>query len=507
MSFATRFTRLMLSLSIRRKIILVVVATSLLVLSIILSLFLYYSTVKWKERHAEELFILAEILGDRSSSYLVYKDRQAMADSLSSLRIQPSITYACVYNESKELFASYQRVGEAVVCPGYPPVGAEFKDNAINIHKEIYAGNTELIGSILISSDLSSIREFRLHYRILSILFVALGCLFAYLLSLQFHQFVTRPIKRLAKAATDVASSHNYNRRVPITSLDELGGLVTAFNTMLNEIQAQDQEIKEVNSGLEARVQRRTKALEEAKIAAEAASKAKSAFLANMSHELRTPMHAILSYSEFGLEEIEDADKEELQRYFQRIHTSGDRLLGLLDNLLNLSKLQSDLMDFTFRENNVAECITRAVSDIKEEADEKSITIKTDLKDEALPANCDAEKIILVINQLLSNAIKFSEKETTITVEGRKDSKGNVVVSVADQGIGVPEADRIHIFDAFAEGSQTQSGAGGKGLGLAICHGIITKHHGTIECSDNKDSGAVFSFAIPQKPKHDANQG
>jgi|GEM_PF-117731 len=248
--------------------------------------------------------------------------------------------------------------------------------------------------------------------------------------------------------------------------------------------------------------------LRRAKDAAEAASKAKSTFLANMSHELRTPMHAIISYSNFGKKEAPKAEKEILGNYFSQILTSSHRLLNLLNDLLELSKLEANSLKYSFKVNDLSRYIQQVLSEFKGFAEEKKLVLEYAPDGASTRAVCDAEKIGQVLRNLVSNAIKFSKPGTTVVLRVNSatltsGTNGNQVVapalavSVINQGVGIPENELELIFDKFVQSSKTRSGSGGTGLGLAICKEIINGHQGKIFAHNEPEGKTRFTFMIP----------
>jgi PAS domain S-box-containing protein len=268
--------------------------------------------------------------------------------------------------------------------------------------------------------------------------------------------------------------------------------------------QLMENKLAEHRDHLEMLVQDRTIELRKAKIQAEEASSAKSEFLANISHELRTPMHGILSYSKFGLEKLDRVDKEKLHKYFTNINISAKRLMILLNDLLDLSKLESGFDRLAIEENNVSALAESVMNEFTVLLNEKNQKIDITPNDFSTVFWCDGNKILQVLRNLISNAIKFSPDGESISIHFSKDTiefgEGSVPaikISVIDRGIGIPPDELNLVFDKFIQSSKTKTGAGGTGLGLAICYEIIRMHGGLIWADNNEMGGAVFSILLP----------
>ncbi len=241
-----------------------------------------------------------------------------------------------------------------------------------------------------------------------------------------------------------------------------------------------------------------------AKQDAERANRAKSEFLSNISHELRTPMHHILNYSRFGLEKNEQVPMEKLIHYFSQIRKTGNRLMILLNDLLDLSKLESGRAEYKIRHHNVLKILEDAIAEIGFLAREKDVNLITNTEQSQLFVHCDAYKVGQVFRNLLSNAIKFSPigQDVTVSLSRREtvtseEKTRYLRISVSDQGIGIPEDEFESIFDKFTQSSKTKTGAGGSGLGLAICKEIVEGHKGRIWVVNNSSRGATFYFTLP----------
>ncbi len=248
-----------------------------------------------------------------------------------------------------------------------------------------------------------------------------------------------------------------------------------------------------------------TKKIEQ-KEAVEKAARAKSEFLANMSHELRTPMHAILSYAKLGFTSG-DGGEERLEEYFKHIHTSGIRLLGLLNDLLDLAKLESGRIFINRTPSDFLEVIEHARRELKPLLDNKNITLTTDITATNTQSVFDKQRIIQVLINIISNSVKFSPNDTSIRVtlsDWHAGGLEGLCCSVGDEGPGIPVDELEAVFDKFIQSSKTRSGAGGTGLGLSICLEIVKAHAGRIWAENKQSKGALFSFVIPHRREQKA---
>jgi len=255
------------------------------------------------------------------------------------------------------------------------------------------------------------------------------------------------------------------------------------------------------------------KALRTAKTLAEDSSRAKSDFLSNMSHELRTPLHAILNYAGMGVKRLQGAAQAEdggkVIKYLENIQSAGGRLLELLNNLLDLAKLESGKMTYDMKPGDIMAAVNYTLTEVESLMREKNLDMAVSCKVAPTVASFDHQRLVQVVVNLVSNAIRFSPAggRLVMTIDGRiEESRPYIVVSLADDGPGIPPDELEKIFSSFTQSSLSRQGAGGTGLGLAICREIVAEHGGRIWAENACDGGAVFTFTIPALvlPKHQA---
>ena len=234
----------------------------------------------------------------------------------------------------------------------------------------------------------------------------------------------------------------------------------------------------------------------------EIASKHKSQFLANMSHELRTPLNAILGYTELIMDQIYGEVPEKISEVLDRVQKSGRHLLGLINDVLDLSKIEAGqltlgLSDYSF--NDVVQSVVSAVGSL---AAEKRLQLKVEVPPGLPIGRADERRVAQVLLNLVGNAIKFTEKgEVKVRVA---NSGGSFVVSVADTGPGIAEADREKIFEEFQQVDSSPTRAkGGTGLGLAIAKRIVELHGGRIWVESTLGKGSTFFFSVPVRAERE----
>jgi len=245
---------------------------------------------------------------------------------------------------------------------------------------------------------------------------------------------------------------------------------------------------------------RAEEALEEKSRELEAASKAKSQFLANVSHELRTPLNAILSYSQLLLEELEDLGQHDFVPDVQKIHAAGAHLLGLINDILDLSKIEAGKMDLYLETFDVSTVVRDVVALVRPLVERKANTLNVRCADGIGEMRADVTKVRQVLFNLLSNATKFTERGTVSlsVTRGPVDGVDSVTFAVSDSGIGMSPEQTAKLFQAFAQAdSSTTRKYGGTGLGLAISRHFCRMMGGDITVESEAGKGSTFTIQLP----------
>ncbi|MEO8425301.1 MAG: HAMP domain-containing sensor histidine kinase, partial [Actinomycetota bacterium] len=278
------------------------------------------------------------------------------------------------------------------------------------------------------------------------------------------------PIQRIDTRLAAIASG-DFSGRVEVENRDELGALGTNVNRMNDELRRLYTEL-------------------------EAASQHKSAFLANMSHELRTPLNAIIGFSQVLREEMFGTVNEKQAEYLDDIVSSGNHLLSLINDILDLSKVEAGQVELDVHPFSLREALERGVVMVRERATEDGVRVAFEADPEIDVVDGDERRIKQVIFNLLSNAVKFTPAGGEVDVSAMRIN-GEVRVSVADTGPGVDPEDHERIFEEFR---QTQSGLEqreGTGLGLALSKRFVELHGGRIWIESELGRGSTFVFTLP----------
>jgi len=308
------------------------------------------------------------------------------------------------------------------------------------------------------------------------------------------QRVILRPIRQLRALANNVAEG-NLDIRSSIATGDEYEKLAQAFDHMLDNLQAAQEELRQANRQLDAKIAE----LSERNVELYKANKLKSEFLANMSHEFRTPLNAILGFAQVLREKPGLLKKEKGQRYAENIITSGNRLLPMINDLLDLAKAQAGRMELHIEQASVSQICESIVSAFSLLAGKKKIRVGMDVSPDVPLIVTDAGKVQQVLYNYLSNAVKFTPARGTIEIRAYMLDERMVRIAVRDTGCGVPESDRDRIFDKFrqgGDGSLTRE-TPGSGLGLSISKELATMLAGSVGFQSEVGVGSTFWLDIP----------
>lgn len=235
-----------------------------------------------------------------------------------------------------------------------------------------------------------------------------------------------------------------------------------------------------------------------ARDAALEASRAKSEFIANVSHELRTPLQSILGFSELGA--LRAREQPRVAEFFNDVHRAGQRMLSLVNDLLDLSKIERGIEPIQPQRLDLRPLALEVVRELVPQLTARQLQLDAQLGDDDLVLMADPLRLQQLLRNLLANAIRFSPEGARIELSARLEGPHSIRVEVADRGPGIPPDELEGIFEAFVQSSATKNAAGGTGLGLAICRRIVKAHGGRIWAANREGGGAVLTLVLPAVP-------
>jgi signal transduction histidine kinase len=302
--------------------------------------------------------------------------------------------------------------------------------------------------------------------------------------AIQLARSLTAPLIALA-GTTDRIVHGDRNVVVPQGAPDEIGQLQAGFAAMLKALGDRESALEETNREFEA-----------ANVELSRANRLKSEFLANMSHELRTPLNAIIGYSQLMLDGIDGVLNEQQIADLRRVTTAGSTLLGLINGLLDIAKIEAGRMEIERRTIFFDRAVAKVVDLIRPTAESKGIQVRISVP-RNLPAGwADPQRFDQILTNLVANAVKFTERGT-VTI-GATATSAEIIVSVADTGIGIAPEAQVYIFDEFRqEDASTTRQYGGTGLGLAIAKKLVELQGGRIWLDSKPGLGSTFYFSVP----------
>ncbi|MBN1554832.1 MAG: HAMP domain-containing protein [Phycisphaerae bacterium] len=330
---------------------------------------------------------------------------------------------------------------------------------------------------------------------------VLAGVLAMVIFSLISHRLILRPVRKLRELADKVAEG-DQSVRSTLRTGDELERLGESFNEMLSAIQDQHNKLRAANRALDLKLNE----LGEANVALYEANQVKTEFLANISHELRTPLNSIIGFADLLCE----SEEEKIARFGRNISTAAKNLLSLINDMLDLAKIEAGRATVRFDKISAADTCRTLLALMHPIADKKNIELIDEIDKDLPIVVTDGGKLQQILYNLLNNAIKFTPPGGKVTLQARLVSPNNgddpteLRLAVADTGPGISESDQTHIFEKFyqADGTLTRE-TGGAGLGLAICKELSNLLQARLVLDSEPGHGATFTLYLPLQPEQE----
>ncbi len=377
-----------------------------------------------------------------------------------------------IRSDYAELLETGSRIVELIRAGRAPEAEAVQLERAIPLSDRLRRQTFTLINRAeaqMISSAALSNRYYRVSQTVL-ISVVLASILLALIVNYAISKSLTVPVQRMYERFDDIANG-KFTGQLEVANRDELGDLVDGLNHMSEELDRLYRQLA-------------------------LASEHKSQFLANMSHELRTPLNAILGYTELISDEIYGPVPEKIREVLERVDQNGRHLLGLINAVLDLSKIEAGRLTLVLDDYDMRGLILDAVVTVESLATDKGLALEVDLPPELPRGRGDAQRISQVLLNLLGNAVKFTEVGA-VRVTGSATPEA-FHVQVADTGPGIALDEQQRVFDEFQQvDSSSTREKSGTGLGLAIARKIIELHGGEIGVTSTPGKGSTFWFSLP----------
>lgn len=506
--------RLFYNISITKKLIIMQLTTTIIVVVVCSLVFLISDYYSMKSNKEKSLISITHVIGNNLVAPLLFDDVETGYEILNDLRVEGDVLNASILTTKNELFSSYKKEGQSTY--NFNPVPVE--NEAFHYVKDHFfiafpiMSETDRVGTLWIRADVSDIKKQLYNRSQMTFLVILFGAILSFLLVLLLQNYITKPINNLVHVMSQIMKQKNYSLRSQLHSGDEIGKMSNVFNELLDDVEHYSQKLVETNNELEQRVEARTQELIEkneklirAKEKEEESNKIKEQFMASISHEIRTPLNAIIGFQEL----LQDTPlNEEQKEFLQSIDFAGRNLLVLINDILDMSKIEAGKFIFNETELNFRNTIRSVIELMEYRATEKGISLTYEV-DDKIPnlVYGDQARLSQVLINLIGNAVKFTEKGfVKIQVKLESESKEEVrcAFRIEDSGIGIPKDKLEVIFNRFTQvSSDTTRKYGGTGLGLAIVKEIVELQGGKIGVESEIGVGSTFHFEFTFKKVKD----
>ncbi len=493
--------------TLRQRLMLIALLTTASALVLAASALLVSQLLAYRTGAVRDIMIKADIIGAQCTAALVFKVPRDAEETLHSLSVDAQVRYAAVYTADDVLFAEYRQPGSgaAALSGPAPAPGYRFSFDRLDVLQPILL-HGERIGSVFILADQRNLHALLLQFSAAAavILFISLAA--AALVVSRLHRSITIPVTTMVRLMERISQDGACTDRAEPSGPEELCLLTRGLNDMLQTLQERDHDLEQQRRDLQgsvAELQRSAVELQEANRKLEALDKMKSDFISIVSHELRTPLTAIKAFVELLIVK-QNMPQERKTRLLQTVNEESDRLGRLINDLLDLSKIEAGTM--TWRRNDVSidEIVRSSLEVLLPAGRAKGVNMSAIIEPSLPHVSCDRDRIVQVLTNMLSNAVKFTPAGGQITLRVSQDAgpPQQIIVAITDTGTGIQEEELELIFDKFHRAGDAMTNlVEGSGLGLSIARQIVEHHGGRIWAESRYGKGSTFTFTLPIQPE------
>jgi signal transduction histidine kinase/DNA-binding response OmpR family regulator len=482
--------------SIRKKLLITSMLSKFGAMILVSAAFMTYDFLSYRASMAGNLSTLGEVISLNAASAVIFNDPATAAKTLASLEAKPAILSAGIYAPDGHVFASWDRnPASETAPPAYPAEQKKmhlFQKDRLTVLTPMILDRS-FIGMVYIQSDLRELTSRLTRYAGIVLVVMLLALLVVALISFKTAQKISEPLLRLAGVAKTVSEKNDYSLRAPVSGSDEVGLLTRAFNEMMSKIERQE-ELRRENMELEKQNRR-----------VQEANRLKSEFLANMSHELRTPLNAIIGFAEMMHDGKVGSVSDQHKEFLGDILTSSRHLQRLINDVLDLAKVEAGKMEFVPEPVNLLKLAEEMRDTLRSLAARKRIFLNVDVAPEFKTSDImiDPGKLKQVLYNFLSNAIKFTPEEGRVTVRVFSDQPDFFRLEVEDTGIGIKPEDLSKLFVEFQQlDASTAKKYQGTGLGLSLTKRMVEAQGGEVGVRSEVGRGSIFFAVLPKKGQH-----
>ena len=440
------------------------VLTSVLVLGLCFAVFVASHISDYKQRKAESMVSLAQVVGSSAVSAIQFQDNEAAMETLSDLKkVSPDVLNAAILDKNNSVFASYVKPGQDTFSFQITPTGnkkIEYTPQYLFVYNSII-DKGEVLGTVCLQIELKELAKIKAKQYEIAIIILVVGVGLAFLISFIVQSYISRRLLNLVKIMKQVGDTGDYTRHANAEGNDEISTLSHVFNNLMDQVRLSQEK--------------------------------KDEFIGIASHELKTPLTSIKGYLQV-LDGIED--KQPNKKYIQKTLGSVNRLQDLIFDLLDVSKIQSGQLHLKLTDFDIDALVDETIASFQVIAMDHEIVRKG--KQKMVTVSADRQRIEQVLINLLSNAVKYSPNARKVYVYAEKTGP-EYIIKVQDFGIGIAKDEQPRVFDRFYRAKDNSVLISGFGLGLYICKDIMKNHGGKIWIKSD-GNGTTFNVSLPVEP-------